>query len=313
MARLNFPSNFLLQRILFNAIVAKDTTDGATSVIRQFLTEESIVLSNDAGFGTSADGFETTRSQKSKHAETKREERDNLFDPVFSHQRGSVQFLKKLYRKAPHKLGDWGVTVDGNGRVALPASFIDQAALFLEFKAHHDGFAAGTSPLIPFLTENDIDLDDDETATSDAKAAHGIFNASNAEAEEATANRDNKWSLVADHMRGIGAFLMNLYSNNPKKTGAWGFVVDDSPRKPVTRTSKIKPASVKTISGVLIGSSIKNIGEVPLKIYKGATATGAFSTLAPNNEFGVTAGFSTVTVSNEDLIKTGTFNYTVSR
>lgn len=313
MARLNFPSNFLLQRILFKAILAKDTADGVASAIRPFLTEEEIVLADDAADGIEADGFETTRSKKSKDSEENRELRDKLFDPVLSNLRGSIQYLKKLYRKTPHKLGSWGVTVDGAGKVVIPASFLDQVTLFTTFKAKHDGFAVGTSPLVPYLTESEIDMDDDETNVTDAGTAHTNFTTNATDSEEARQNRDNKWLPVVDHMHGIGAFLMNLYSAASKKTGQWGFVVDDSPRKPVLRTSKIKLGTTKTISGVVIGSSITNTGETNLKIFKGSTTDGTATELLPNTEFGVVAGYSTTTVANESSTKTGEFTYSVNR
>lgn len=48
--------------------------------------------------------------------EEKREERDNLADPVIDHIEGTGQFVVGLFPNAPHQAGDWGFIIDDSPR-----------------------------------------------------------------------------------------------------------------------------------------------------------------------------------------------------
>ncbi len=312
MGRIIYPDNFLLSRDLFVKVKAKDTLDGAASVIRPFMTEEAIVLATDNTAGTNADAEELLRNTKNKTAEIEREHRDHLWDPIDKRWQGEIQFLKKLFKSNPNKLGDWTIPLAAN-KINLPKEFINRTTIYTTFVAKHNTYAAGTSPLEPYLTENAINLTTDLANTSLAKVAHGNFIAAAMDAEQATAQRDVLWNPVRNHLIGIGAFLMGLFSTNQKKCGSWGYEVDDSKRKPITRTTKLIPGQKKTVGGIQLGSSVKNLGTCAIHIYQGTNTAGIPIIIAPNNEFGVMKGYSKITVMNPDALKTAVFVCIVSR
>lgn len=310
MARLVLPSNFLASRTLFGLVRAKDTADGAGSVIRPFMTENGIVLADDATAGTDADTQEALRSSKSKSSEAQIELRDKLWGVIDKNWLGEIQFLKKLYRAAPHQLGDWGITVDGN-RINLPKDFINRVAVFDNFAAKHNSYAAGTSPLEPYLIENNITMATDEANRNLAKTANISATDDAAAAEAATKQRDLLWDPVRAHLQGIGQYLMGLYDSNKKKCGAWGYEVNDNKKAPVTRTTKLIPGSRKTINGIQLGSSVKNIGNCNIHIYQGTNTAGTPFIVTPNNEFGIMKGYSKITVLNPDSLKTAVFTVVI--
>ena len=127
------------------------------------------------------------------------------------------------------------------------------------------------------------------------------------DAEEAFQKRNNLWEDVNQHVHDIGEFLMNLYKGNSKKLGEYGYVVDDSPQKPKDRTSKIKLGDKITLTGTVIGSTLKNTGTVSIHIYKGKTTTGTPIILRSGEMWGVPKGFSTITVVNPDLLTEAVF------
>ncbi|MCF8459991.1 MAG: hypothetical protein K9G46_04655, partial [Flavobacteriales bacterium] len=128
------------------------------------------------------------------------------------------------------------------------------------------------------------------------------------EAEDATEDRNNAMNPVDAHLRSIGNFLMALYTTNPKELGHWGFTVDDSPRAPKQVVSKVKLSSQVTVNHCIIGGTFKNIGSVPLNVYKGKTASGAGVTVLSGEVYGIAKGFSTITVVNTSTTTTGVFS-----
>ena len=311
-ARLVFPEVFGEQTKLLGSIVAKDTALGAASPIRPFLTEKGIVLADDETAATAATTYDTDRDSLVRSSEKKMQNRNNLFNPVFKSLTGSIQFLKKLYRGAEHKLGDWGVTVNGT-RVSLPKTFDDKVLLFTNVKAHHDSFIApAVSPLAAYLTENGINLTTDATKTADAVTADADAVLERTNSETKTAERDLRWNPPVANMRGIGQFLVGFYSTNPKKAGDFGFTVDDSPKAPKLRKTKVLPTLKVVTKGAVIGGTFTNIGTVSLTVYKGLDTTTGGVTIAPSNKLAILPGWSIITVSNPDLLITGVFTLLVS-
>jgi hypothetical protein len=102
---------------------------------------------------------------------------------------------------------------------------------------------------------------------------------------------------------------MKLFSNNPKALGNWGFVVDDSSQKPKLRTTKLKLREQITNKSVVIGSTVTNIGEVDLHLYKGTTTTGTPSIIHTSEQFGIMKGYGTITIVNPSALKEGKFTW----
>lgn len=308
-----YPEDYLSQRELFKNMYAKHTADGASSPIKTYLAQQGIVLADDDSDGTLADARDAARLLLSKQSENYRQLRDLKFTPVFERLRGEAQFLKGFYKPNVSELGNWGITVDNGGRLVYPAQFNERTALFATFKAKHDSFAPGTSPLEPYLVQHKINLTNDDADVTDAIASNASFAQAAADAEDATQDRNNLWTPVMAHVHGIGDFLKKLYNDNAKQLGYWGYVVDSSPRAPKERTSTIKLSSQLTLKGVVIGSTLTNSGPVDMHVYKGSTTVGTPAIVHPGEMLGIMKGFSTITVVNPSTLETGKVKVLVSQ
>jgi hypothetical protein len=308
MARLILPEDFLNQKLLFNKVKEKAETATGAAIIAAFLASQGINLVDDNTAKDSASAFDQTRSDKSKQAENFTQKRDLEFDPVFGRLRDYAQFLKKFYKPVTSELGNWGLPVTVTGRINYPTEFAQRTEVVEALSVKYATYPAGTSPLDPYLTLHGYSITDDMTAVTDARGFHEQAKQLAKDAEDATEDRNNEWLPVVEHLRSIGAFLMALYNNNPKELGNWGFVVDDSPRAPKVVVSKVKLSSSVVISNCIIGGTFKNIGSVPLNVFKGTTATGAFVTVAAGEMYGIAKGFSNITVVNTSSLTTGVFS-----
>ena len=261
-------------------------------------------MTDDNTDTTGALAKNTLFDQKEKQAEDDTQDRNNLFDPVVAHMKEEFQFLKKFFAKNPAELGNWGATVNGNA-IVYPPDFLNLVILFRDMKAKHDSFAGPSSPLTPFLTQNEIDIASDETDTGAAETKHNDAKQGEKDAEDLREDRDNLFDPVMAHVRLIGQLLKGLHVKNPKHLGNWGYVVDDSPRDPKFRTATINPASSKTLTGVKLGSQVENTGSVPLLLHQGDEVGPDPVNLPPEMRFTVKRGFGTLTVQNLDPSQVG--------
>lgn len=309
MARLIFPEDFLSQSLLFQDVKKKHDNDGVASPLNAFLVQQDIDLADDEIARSAAQGFETLRHTKARDAEKRMEKCDLLFSPVFDHMRDYFQFLKKFYKPAYARLGEWGAPITATGKINYPTDTPNRTVVFEYLKSKYDTYLPpGTSPLDPYLTQHDRSIADDNTDMENARTEYLAGKQLAKDAEEATEDRNIKMDPVNQHLHQIGGFLMGLYNNHPKKLGEWSFTVDSSPRPPKTVTTKVKLGSSKTITNIISGSSFKNIGTVALTIYKGRTATGVAITVPAGEMLGITKGMSALTIVNPSLTTTGVFS-----
>lgn len=313
MARLIIPEDFISQLALLSGIITQNNNLDADSPITAFLTQQNIVLADDAAAGASAQTHETSRSLLSKQSENARQLRDNIFKMPWQHTTGSAQFLKSFYKGNTKQLGTWGYTITDSGRINYPPAFADRVTIFTALSTQNSTYAAGASPLQPYLTQQSINLGTDGGFVVQAQNSDADFTAAAQQSENETELRNQLWLPVVAHIKAIGNFLMNLYSNNPKALGMWGFTVDNSPRAPKTRITKLKIAEQITVSPALVGSTLTNIGEVEVHVYKGKTTTGTPVIVHPNEQFGILKGFSTITVVNPSTLKEAKFTVMVSK
>jgi hypothetical protein len=106
-------------------------------------------------------------------------------------------------------------------RLNYPEEFIRQTALFKKIKAKHDA-DGGASVLIPFLAQQGIDLNDDNTATTAAIAKDTLFDKATLKAEDDTQDRNNLFNPVVANMKVIFQYLKKFYAKNPAELGLWG-------------------------------------------------------------------------------------------
>ena len=275
MPRLMIPDDFISQFMLLQNIVSQNSSLGTASPLTAFLAQQQIVLDDDVTAGAAAQTHDASRALLSKQSENFRQLRDNYFKTPWAHLTGSAQFLKQFYKGNTKELGNWGFTITDSGKINYPPAFIDRLMVFQAFNDKNQSYAEGESPLQPYLTQQQINLTTDAGFAGQAATNYTSFNTAAQQSENETELRNQLWLPVLAHIKTIGGFLMKLYTNNPKALGAWGFVVDDSTQKPKLRTTKLKLGEQITSKSVVLGSTITNIGEGDLHLYKGSSTTRA--------------------------------------
>ena len=304
MARIILPEDFISQKTLLENIKAKDTADGAGSFLKAYLTQKGIVLTTLVNTAVQAKTLDDSRLVLFKQSTNYTQLRDITFAPILEHLKGEVQFLKVLYKPNTNALGDWNIQVVNNSKIQYPSNFDELSATANSFFAKHLSYAAGTSPLQPYITKNNINVANDKAAVATAQtyAANAIISIKSS--ENATQQRDILWQPVVAILHGIADYLMNLYASNSKGLGDWGFVVDNSVAKPKSVTTKLKLAEKITLKGVLIGSVLTNTGTADIHIYKGSSTTGNPVIIHAGESYGIAKGYNTITISNPSELET---------
>lgn len=313
MARLNFPNTFAGIVKLFRDVKTKYDAEAGDSMLQPYLDEQGIGMDEDETTVNNAVTADTAFSVAGKESEKLRQQRDFLFEPAFKRHEGEVQFLKKLYRNNVAKLGEWGVTVDSDDRVVYPPDFPGRQAAVIAFITKHESFAVGTSPLLPYLTENVINIVTDKAAAVSALAAHNSFLTEDNVREEKRMERDVLIEPVATHLRGEGQYLIGLFHSVPKKANEWGFEVDDSPQADVVRTGIIASGASKVLKNLNVGKTLRNIGAVPLNVFPGETPEGTPVVVNAGQTFEIIRGFGSMTVVNPDDEQNGEYEATFNR
>jgi hypothetical protein len=298
MSRVNFPNNFDKLVKLFTDFKTKYYAEAGSSVTQPFLDEQGIDPTADEARVTAATAADIAFDKAEKDGEEFTEERDNLFNPVFKDHVNCVQFLKKLFRGNPTKLGEWGQTVDAGGRVVYPPDFIGRTVVVKALFTKHASFPVGTSPLLPYLTETGINLTTNATDVSDAATAHNNMLAQALLKEEKREERDNNMEAVESHLRGIGQFLVGLFSSAPHKAGQWGYAIDESARPSQESVKKIPVAGIKTVHNVDVGSLLTNNGPQTVTILPGTGEKGGGVPVLAGKKLLVAPTFGTLTVQN---------------
>ena len=307
MSRLIFPNDFNSQVSLLTAVDAKNTADGASSPLKHYLTQHNINLTALAAATTTATAHDVSRITLVKQANNYRQLRDMKFEPVFTNIKKEVQFLKSLFGSNFSELGAWGVPIDANGKITYPTSFTDRKNLFGAFYAKHSSYTTGESPLQVFLSQQNIDMAVDATAVQDATGYDSSYSTATKQAVNETQMRDLIWQPIAKNLRGIGDFLKNLYVNNDRQLGLWGFKVDNSIVKPAIRTTKLKLGEQKTVNSIVLGTTLNNIGTVDIIVYKGKVMNGTSAVVKPGEKIGMEKGWSAITVVNTSKLETAVF------
>jgi hypothetical protein len=314
-SRIIYPESYKAQRELWKAIKTKHDADAATpagSVLTQFFTQKGINPANNTTAGTTADGWETQRADRSRDKEKFRQVRDTAFKKINPNFTGSVQFLKSFYKPDYHLLGDWSITVDGISRIKYPTTIKDKADNYKTFIDYHATLAPPTV-LQPYLTQHSISHVTDASNITTVKDNHGFFVTAGTESEQFKQNRDNVWNPVDKDIHLVGDYLIKLFSNNTKKLGEWGFIVDDSPRPPKYRTSTLKLTEQVVIDGVVIGGTLINLLDTPVHVYKGKTISGSPIIVNGGEKLGMQKGFSQILVVNPSTLEDAKFKVLCAR
>lgn len=313
MGRLRFPETYAGQVTLLGLVNAKHVADGAGSVLTAYLLQKGITLATDITTSTAANVQEASRALLERQGENYFQLRDIQIDPPVGHTRKGLQYLKQYYSPNVSELGNWGASVSNNRRINFPVDFVGRTTLWAAYKAKHDSFTTPVSPLAAFLTQNGFSMTADNSAVGTATTNNNSGIASHQQSENAREARDLLWNPVVQHLRDIGKFLMELFPTNQQKAGLWGFVIDESPRKPKLQKTTLILSSQKTIVGVVLGSTITNTGTVDIHLYKGKTTIGTPIIVGAAQKFGVPQKWSTITAVNPSTLVTATFTVLVNK
>lgn len=303
MARIVYPTDFLKRTILFYDMEKKHTADGANSPLIAFLTQEGINLANDKAATDKAVKNDNLFSSTSRKAEDHTEDRNNLFVPAFKHLKEMIQLLKSFYRGNAKELGRWGATVDRE-RVVYPPDFLHRSELYKLVYAKHIAMGAA-SPLLPFLTKNQIDFDAEKADVDNACLIHQKMEQAKRDAEQYREARDKFFNPVFTHVRSIGAFLKALYVNNSKELGHWGYTVDDSPPKPRRNPRSVPAGGQITIKNVISNTEFRNTGDTILVLYKGSTSSDEGISVNAGDKANIPKNFTTLSIVNQNSDKKG--------
>ncbi len=309
--RIVFPGTFTGEQKLLTDVNTKHVADGANSDLKPYFTQQGINLTTDIALGVQAAAFETTRGLYSRSAENLTQLRDNAFHIAYSPLSGMLQFLKSFYKGNDRELGNWGVTMDGKARIVYPTDFDGQVALFKAVMQKHATLAAA-SPLTLYLTKQGLSVTALNTALGSAVNHNTAMGVAKKNAEDARKDRDNVWTPVVARLKGSLDFLKKLNSDNPKALGAYGVVVDDSPRAPKLRTTTLKAGEQITNNAVSIGGTFTNTSTGDLHVYKGKTTTGTPTIVHAGEQLGIMKGWSVITVVNPSSLNAAKFSVPVT-
>lgn len=109
MARIKIPYRFNDQIKLSELILKKHKEDGDKSILNNLLDMESFEQ-----HVINARQHDIKRNKLQREAERETELRNNEWKDGDINMRAIAQFLKSIFKRNPHELGEWGFTVDSS-------------------------------------------------------------------------------------------------------------------------------------------------------------------------------------------------------
>ena len=313
MARLILPTAIDAVSQLLADVRQKNLDLGTDSPITALLVQQGINLAADATALQAAKAHDLAAAALRSQSENYTALRNLKSEPVLKTVSGIGQVLKTFYKPSYTEVALWGIDITATGKISYPSAATDQDTLVKAIRQKNGTYAPGASPLAPYLAKEAIDPDTLAAAMADAVQFDNQATQNRNEAQNEIELRNQKMAPVVEHLRTIGAYLMDFYSDNPRQLGLWGFLVDENAQKPAEQVSKIKLLNKLTINSVVIGGGFTNIGETEVHLYKGKTTVGNPIILAPGEVFGIPKGFSTLTVSNPSPLKTAVIKVLVRK
>ncbi len=301
MSHNKFPNSFKGQQILLNAINKKNTNDADKSVIKAYMLTKGIVLATDISNGELAADHEIKRIMYEGKSEQATITRNTTFKPVWVQTLLWIQFLKVNLGGNVKLLTDWGVTIDVNGHITFPTDFPSRAIISGKIIVKHGAYTVGTSPLQPFITANGDDMEALGAANTSAIASNDLSVQMGIKSSIETAARKKLWATPKKDLRLIGDFLMKLFATDTSVVGEWGYHIVSLVSVSKTRKSMLKPTLTRTLSGIVLGTKLINIGTTDLVYHTGKKAVGTPNIVKGGEEVGLNKGCSSITVMNPSL------------
>jgi hypothetical protein len=304
MARIIYPAAVDAVMHLVDKVLTRHTELGTASPIVLLIDQHNIDLAADFAAMEDALTHERAAAAFRSQSENYTALRNLKSEPVMKTVGGIGQVLKAFYKPSYTEVALWGVDITATGKITYPSTAAAQQTLLLNLRNRNASFAPGTSPLQAYLTKEGINPATLESTMQQAVQYDWQAEQKRNDALNEIELRNQKMAPVLEHLRIIGNYLMDFYSDNPRELGLWGLLIDENTSKPTERTTKIKLLDKATINSVIIGGSVTNVGEVDVHLYKGKTTVGNPVILTPGSVFGVPKGYSIITVSNPSPLKT---------
>lgn len=298
MAHINYPTDFLGQTALLKTIIARVKKDGASSPLIAWLAQKGIDLIEDKAACAKAIANNTLFLAAEKNSQDLRQQRNTLIKPITKHLRGAFQYLKIEFSPNFKAVGYWGATIFSSGKIIYPKTMQGMVDLLMAMKKKNDSYTTSPSPLLPYLTKNNISLDIDAINAAEALTIQTAFSASVKNSESLREQRDNGWAKALHDTHLIGAFLKRLYSGETKKLGMYGYVVVSSKLATKKRIIKIIFGGIKLNKRIAVGDTIENMGDADVYLYRGKTIGGNPVLLKAGTKWIVAKGFSSISIQN---------------
>jgi len=106
-----YPPSFEEKYELFITFYNKNKEMGEKSPLIPFLEENFIDMDKDKADADQANEYSLQGKQARLDYKEESNKRDRIFDPIFNSIRAIGQFLKRLFPKEMHKLGEWGYNI----------------------------------------------------------------------------------------------------------------------------------------------------------------------------------------------------------
>lgn len=303
MSRINEPVSFKEKIAEQTACYKKHQNDAGASVLNLYLTENNIDFAADVAAGAAAVVLDSSATSLIWLSEKATKDRDISYEPVWKETIAGVQFLKKLYKTNTKQLTDWGVPIDVNGNIDYPTPFTDRVAISKAVITKHNSYISpAISPLLLYITTNNVNITNMSAAIVSSLATDIIREERKADSVKATQDRDIKFAIPYQNLKSIGGFLMVLYPNNPKDVALWGFDEVDTLVPETLRTVTLLPLKSKKITGIKLGSVLKNDGIKDVSFTKGKKGLGAVTLVPAGTELGMNKGCSVIIVTNPATI-----------
>lgn len=298
MSHINYSAVYEEQRKNQKACYKKHTDDAAASPLISYMTKVGIDFVQDIADGITADGHNTSSLAIIGQSEKATKDRNNAFAPVWRRTLMWIQFLKPLFKENMKEFTEWSVDVDVNGKILFATTFAKKVVVTKAMIAKHGAYAAGTSPLQPFITTNKDDLVKLLGKTTDADAFEISRDDLKAKAEVETGKRNTVWAKPYSNQKDIGTYLVGLYPEDKKTVALWGYDVVDAVPAAKEKTITVKPLVRRAVSGIVKGTVLKNTGKKDFNVYKGRKGLGDGTLLKVGEEMGMNKGCSAIVVFN---------------
>ncbi len=298
----DIPEEYSARSTSYATLDAKNTAGAGHSAIQPLISKYGWNMANLLTSRNLADGFEADRITATNDARINYQICYSDLKNVEPHLRGMFNFIKVLNAPNYTQGKDWGADINANGKTTMP---IDAHDLYLAFQiclAKHNSYPVGTSPLLPYLTEQGIDLTADGIIWHNLEGHYQLFYIDQDNALTLLVSRDNAFAPCLDVMVKCKEFLVILKSQNLRTLTEWGFIVNGAKPQETIQVSTILQGESKIINRIVVGSIFTNLSAGKVTITNGRVPNGKEVTIVAGGTFTIKKGYTSSLVTNVDNV-----------